>query len=151
MKNRPMTNREVKNEFSRWINRNRPNVWYKSPNNSNWRKTYQPGWIKDYIYIVDDKDAELRKAYCDDKAIQYHYYHQEWKDVNTYNFLLISNYSDYRIKPKLIYEWQWIIQNPKGKYWMTDYFKNEIEVGKYYPDSKVIEKFVPSQKINNEN
>ena len=84
-------------------------VWIKEPNEK-WWETDIPGWNPDTIYIVNDKYAELRKAYTEGKIIEYRYGISEWKKLSNPSWN--SKIESYRIKPDVTYYYQWEKQTP---------------------------------------
>ena len=105
-----MTDEQIKKEFERWVNLGRPNVWVKKPGDE-WKKVTHSMWERnEYVYIIDDRYAEIRKAFYDGETIQLRdfYYGCEWYDWNEKYEPKWNSYSDIRIKPEEpIYEWQW--------------------------------------------
>ena len=88
-----------KNEIMRWANSPEgTRVWIKQEDGI-WSKPYVPTWKKDSTYIVDDEWAEIRKAFFDNKTIQF--LNEEWEDsgVSDINVYQGESREFYRIKP----------------------------------------------------
>jgi len=110
-----MNNKEIKREFDRWIEIGKPKVWHKYKKESNWSKINIPSWDNDSIYIVDDHQAEIRKALIDNSDIEIEYFDtmlDRWCPstlINPFRFLDFK--MQYRIKPKpkteTVYEWMY--------------------------------------------
>ncbi len=91
-----MTNEKIIQEIIRWVNADRPQVWFKV--DDVWHPTSFPTWADDCEYIVNDKHAELRKKYYDnpDMDIQYEVKTNIWAEC-------IPSWDidrEYREKPK---------------------------------------------------
>ena len=65
-----MTNEEIKQEFGRWIDANRPSVWIYSIRYGIWEKIPQPVWVEGNIYVVNDQWSKLRRAEAEGRQLQ---------------------------------------------------------------------------------
>ena len=78
-------------------------IWCRKKNSEDWFTTPEPTWSNEYIYVINDKYADFRKAIADGKEVEYfNDYSKEWEPLNTkmYNrkfFAMVR----YRIKPKI--------------------------------------------------
>jgi len=98
-------------------------VWFRPKTSTNWRTILEPTWNKNYIYVVDNKYAELRKKSVDeDRPIQvYNILLSIWK-TPTYELDFSAPIENYRLEPKEdhdyiepIYYYRWEILSSKGK------------------------------------
>jgi len=97
-----------KQEIQRWLNTlDEPLIWVKEKENtfSSWHK--QPflscNWLDNYIYIIDDNLAELRKLQIDKPGTKFEYWSErskKWKKIQPINWNINI---DYRIKIKYKY------------------------------------------------
>jgi len=91
------------NEIKRWANAYPVGIWYREKNDKEWKWTEnEVSWHKDYIYIVDDEFAEIRKAHADGASVQFNEGDDEdpnWVTSNEPTFH--GMIGDYRIKPEL--------------------------------------------------
>jgi len=137
-----MTKQEIKNEMARWVDSGFKQVWCNTSENG-WITVLIPSWTPALKWIVDDKYAELRKAFYDGKTIQNNYRDPDiWIDVDEPLWVIPA--CNYRIKPEPVFEWQWIIESfdKDEGYFMTEGF--------YTEDEKEREdwiKFEPSKRI----
>jgi len=76
-------------------------VWYRQKTVTNWRTILEPTWNEDYIYILDDEDAELRKKSADEnRPIQvYDTIFSEW-ETPKHELEFNSDIKSYRLEPK---------------------------------------------------
>ena len=146
-----MNKEEIINEFNRWIEAGRPAVWVKDkdkyPNNE-WNKQFKTCWSQPdtKYYIVDDKQAELRKLVIDkpDTKIQVKYYTESSEEgviVGWRNTIPDWNPEwDYRVKPKEWYEDSDVIGKPV---WVRDRETDIWQVDKflYYTHDSEIPRF----------
>lgn len=44
-------------------------VWYNTKTADGWERIFAPGWHSEYVYVIDDEYANLRKAGSDGKEI----------------------------------------------------------------------------------
>jgi len=131
-----MTNEEIRKEFSRWISIRRDNVWCRYPHEKFWSLKNIPTWNETEIYIVDDKQAKLKKLQIDKPETQFQMYDvslRKWVECTpTWNIC-----TRYRIKPKEWYEDPDMIDKPvwvrdfKEREWLLRTFKNYEKDTKY--------------------
>ncbi len=157
-----MTNEQIKNEVSRWINADRPKVWYKSKNVREWTYTVgPPSWDAEATYIVDDEWAELRKSAYDGFTIQWRYTEDEkWEDIEDISSLEYILYVEgdawkvYRIKSKkpTIRVGDWCIdpKTKKPKQVTNIHFNSGINLWMFSTnngyDVYVVSDFVPTEE-----
>ena len=99
-----MNDKQIIEEFTRWIEAGRPEVWQWFPLVNRWELVNKFSWlaIANTIYIVDDRYAEIRKAYYNNKTIQFKS-GGGWYDYNikdNANLAFDDAISMYRIKQK---------------------------------------------------
>ena len=67
-----MNNEEIKNEFAKWIDLEKPTIWYRKHNNkSEWKESRLVSWEDKYIYIINDRYSELRKLQIDNPKTKF--------------------------------------------------------------------------------
>ena len=124
-----MTDKEIKNEFNRWINAEKPGVWYKINNSKNWYVISLPSSGDDATYIVNDKYAEIRKQLHDnpDLEIECRFPEDRWNKLNDPQF--DNPNCEYRIKPKQKYEivYEWMCQGLDGQWFINNELMTERE------------------------
>jgi hypothetical protein len=82
---RPMTDSEMMQEFTRWIEENRPNVFYRHYDFGEWKKDAFSSWRRNYITVIDDKHADIKKKWYEQDRPLIEYKHAddtEWKTTN---------------------------------------------------------------------
>ena len=97
-----MNNEQLKEEFSRWIDSNRPRVYYRQKDYKTWFVTNFPNWENDIVYIVEDDQASLRKLQIDkpDTIFQeFCFTVADWVDLPQDNKWTWYHHGTYRIKP----------------------------------------------------
>jgi len=100
-----MTREEVKKEFNRWVDKKQPAVWVKKRTSNIWSLEITPFWKyykNEYIYIVDDEQAELRKLQINKPDTKFQYYDSlsnHWFSKSNPKWCINTKY---RKKPK---EW----------------------------------------------
>ena len=120
-----------KEEICYWAEHpDRTKLWSRSKNGDKWLIVQNPSWRDDYVYIVDDEWAELRKAQADGHELEYRTSRGEWVDDVDLQLLYIldgDNVNNWRIKlEKPVYEYQWITKHA-DKYRMTEEWHTEKE------------------------
>ncbi len=119
-------------EINRWADRpDGTNVWYREKRHTEWVKVVEPGWYNNFHYIVDDEHSEIRKQFIDN-ASQIEIYDEcssKWVPNNFENLLKFDGFlwnhtSDcYRIKPKTVTKWKWVIYDSETRnYFITSGF-----------------------------
>lgn len=126
------------NEINLWASKlDGTYVWFKGAYLQDWHKTTNPAWDTFMIYVVDDKNAEFKKAWYDRAEVQYKQQDGSWIDKNPYedgdvwDNSLMETY-ELRIKPKKWYEnipeegvWCWVWdegENPKMSIASINYY-----------------------------
>jgi len=80
-----MTNKEKVKEFESWIESGMPKVWHRSEVSSHWDLTTTPAWV-DFVYVIDDEYANIRKAQHDGELIEvYDHVSDSWVLIPTKN------------------------------------------------------------------
>ena len=85
-------------------NPDRTRVWWRAVESRQWSASYNPSWEKGYLYITDDKWAEIRKGDADGIIIQFrNQYNGKWQA--TIEEIIDYDRDDvdvdaYRLKPK---------------------------------------------------
>ena len=76
-------------------------VWWREKTFDSWKLIKNPLWSEDYVYVVDNKYAELRKKSVDeDRAIQmYNTIDSKW-ETPTFNLDFSAPIESYRLEPK---------------------------------------------------
>ena len=115
-----------RNEICLWANSPLgTEVWYKRKNTKDkWTCSISVLWNKDYIHIVDNEWAELRKAQIDGKQLQFKGLTTgQWYDTTLKYEDINNSYIQYwRIKPEPVYEWQFLMYDECTKtYALTDF------------------------------
>ena len=149
-----------KHEIKYWAEHpDKTKVWFKSKKRDKWLIDELCGWYSEFIYIVDDEWAELRKAQVDGKQLEYYigYRKEEINDEVYWVNSALSRYDmentlpeHWRIKPEKepIYEYQWICKTHLGKYFIPNsYFVKKEAVEGYICDNyTVVEPYEPSKR-----
>jgi len=90
-----------RDEIVRWANSPKgTTVWYWNTHGSMWDTTCTPFWVEEVTYIVDDHQAELRKALYLDSSLQVEEFNPKcrtWESV-TVTYKDIDPDKEYRIK-----------------------------------------------------
>ena len=121
-----MNNKDLIEEFSRWLSAGRPDVFFKDKDG--WGVTNEPGWVEDVVYIVDDKHAEMRRKLIDNPNLIVELYDEVANIWVTIDYPKFDVNLKYRIKPeepeyKIVYEWMYKLDN---KDWIiTDHLYTE--------------------------
>ncbi len=112
-------------EIKRWADsENNTKVWERDTTHTTWSISapHNRFLYANYIYIIDDEYAELRKAYADGKTIEmWSTIHNIWLEV-TEEIGSVQN-RKYRIKPEkktYYYQWEKLIDNEIIKRTVTD-------------------------------
>ena len=129
-----MTDEELKQEFNRWIDVGKPEIWYKDSKHE-WVTVLVPNWRnKDAYFIVDDEQAELRKFQIDNPNTKFQaYYNNKWTDTTPSWFIDRK----YRVKPLEWYEDPNMIGKPVwvrdsvNSYWVIDVFMSYTNDAEY--------------------
>jgi len=119
-----MTDKKTKQEFERWIDAERPKVWYRSTRYNAWRLLESPNWNRNAFYVVDDKHAELRKLQIDEPDTEFQVYHtstMEWETVEP----VWELGRKYRVAPGKWYENPEMVGKPV---WCKSYKNNRWEL-----------------------
>jgi len=130
-----MTNEQIKKEFSTWINLDRPAVWVRNYfKNGEWYITNSPAWDENYVYIVDNEHAELRKLQKDEPYTKFQIwreFEEEWWDCEC---PMWNPKHKFRVKPKEWYEDPEMVDKPV---WVSDAYssKEYITLFKRYDKS----------------
>ena len=111
-----MTNEELKNEFSRWLDNGKGEIWYKTIDTREWLLVVTK-WCSTGSYITNDKHQELRKLQIDESATKFEIRHPSgsWHeripswDINR----------EYRVMVEPVYEWQYLYPVDKNNYALT--------------------------------
>jgi len=125
-----MTNKQIKAEFARWIDADRPSIWIKFEDiESKWELKDKVSWDSNQLYyIVGDNHSELRKLQIDEPNTKFQVKSKidgEWKDISIIFWDLVSKY---RVKPKEWYE----DPNMIDKYiWVRNYTTEEWLIYRY--------------------
>ena len=137
-----MTNEELVKEFKRWIDADRPMVWFKEiACEDEWETTLVPKWNNYSVYIVDDKHAEIRKMKNDDDSLVIEFYDdgaKKWREPRDLNWDLRTQY---RIKPetKTIYEWMYKL-NSTDRWFIDEALMTEKEAEAFFDSVKAYRK-----------
>jgi hypothetical protein len=101
-----MTDKEIIKEFTRWINADRPKVWYKD-GEQGWTTASAPNWgNKDVYFIVNDEQAEIRRHLVDNPDTKFEIkILDRWRDAEPEELWLTNH--EYRVKPELKVERRW--------------------------------------------
>jgi len=126
-----MTNEQIKKEFSRWIDAGKPPVWTNDIDNPiTWSLIQLPTWAVDhYIYIVDDKHAELRKLQIDEPNTKFEYYEPIAKVWVSANMPSWNTNIKYRVKPK---EWFEDLDMVGKPVWIRDNELDDWEISTFH-------------------
>ena len=140
-----------KDEIVRWANSAEgTNVWLKRVNGV-WVIINAPSWDKNYIYIVADEWAELRKAQADGKQLEVLIGSTWISETLLVGHESVSGTNVWRIKSKEVYEWQWVIRTVStGIYDITNGSYTKEEAEDRYSDvkyTKLIEPYEPSKQL----
>jgi len=103
-------------------------VWLRPKISTNWRTLLKPTWNENYIYVVDDEYAELRKKSIDeDRPIQmYNTISSKW-ETPTFELDFNAPIESYRLEHKEdhnyvepIYYYRWERLSSKGEILMSN-------------------------------
>ena len=140
-----MTDKELIDEFGRWVANGRGAIWYREEEWSSWGLISVAWDNKDAQYITNDKHAELRKLQIDKPDTKFEFFsiRDVWVEAKPqWNLEL-----EYRVKVEPVYEWQWVIYLESIKeHVFSDYVasREELDIS---PTAKVIERFEKSKRI----
>lgn len=94
--------------------------------------------------------GELCEAVRDNKTLQW-LDRGVWTDCTLLDGNRLStivyhyNKYRYRIKPELVFKYQWIIKEPDGKYFLTTHKETEKDARYHYGDM-IVEPYLPSKE-----
>jgi len=155
-----MTNEEIKKEFNRWIDLGRPNVWQWFPGVNRWETVSKFSWLNNTTYIIDDKYAEIRKAFYNDKTIQIYtstcdnFQWEDWpsnEDLSDYIYAKQYDIRHYRIKPeKPMYEYQYIFKDENNLYKLSNSYYTtayDAQEARQSDRWRVVDRFEPSKRL----
>jgi len=121
-------------------------VWFRPKTSTNWRTLLTPTWNEDYIYILDNKYAKLRKESADTgRPIQvYDYSSLKW-ETPTHELQFDVDLAFYRLEPKENHDdvepiayYRWERLSSKGKILVSDLISDKYaEKHKYKEDGWV--------------
>lgn len=139
-----MSSKKHKDEIIRWANSHEgTRVWNKGPA-SRWQLIDNPRWTKDTKYIVDDRWSELRKAQEDGTQLQ-RFDGEVWFTCALRDYAVANDTpKEWRIKPKPVYEYQWVIHHTiNDRFQFTEYMTEEETEGANY----IVKRYEPSKRI----
>ena len=112
-----MTDKALIDEFCRWVDNGKGDVWYQNITTKEWYTTY-PTWDSTGHYITNDKHQELRRLQIDEPDTKFEFFgiKDRWVEAKPqWNIEL-----KYRVKVEPVYEYQYLYK--KGDKWgLTDY------------------------------
>ena len=90
--------KKYKAEFDHWLDEGSVLCRSKANPKESWKEIKKPLWLDTYLYIINDKYVEFRKAQAEGKQLQWQdNYHKVWECGFINKFTLTLN--RYRVKP----------------------------------------------------
>jgi len=113
-----MTDKALIDEFCRWVDNGKGDVWYQNITTKEWYTTY-PTWDSTGHYITNDKHQELRRLQIDEPDTKFEFFgiKDRWVEAKPqWNIEL-----EYRVKVEPVYEYQWVYYQTLMNTWrLTD-------------------------------
>jgi hypothetical protein len=132
-----MNNEELVKEFKRWVEADRPQVWFKGPDMDTWKLTagvHTPSWSHNFTYIVNDRHSEIRKQKVDNPDLIIEFYDKvinKWVVIDNPGWLLDIEYHIKEPKSTTLYEWMY---KEEGRWCIDDDLLTEEEAKEQYSD-----------------
>jgi len=145
-----------KEEIGRWVNSPEgTGVWINKQHGNGWFLHSDKSmncWYPEFLYVVDDEWAELRKAQIDGKQLQLNPTFSKngvWMDKKlTDDRMSFDTPKQWRIKhDEPVYEWQVILKRDNDSFWMSNDWYTEEEAVKHFKNSYIVKMYEPSKRI----